>query len=294
MIKGDATGESLESRDIFDAAAAHDNRGYRDEAAPAMTLPTPDAAFHWSRELWGAALRCRPLEAAAQHLFTSRQLALPDAESWTSALASVGALPDRLMRVKQVHGNIVRVLGRGAVPEGAAGMRPDGDAIASNHAGLVLAVMVADCVPILIADRKQGAAAAVHAGWRGTCARVAPAAIDAMRREFGSRPDDLVAAIGPSVGPDDYEVGDALIDAFHGAGHDPRDVDRWFIQSTAKPHLDLWRANTDQLIAAGVPADHIYICGLSTVSYPEVFDSYRVAGERAGRMAGLIVVPSPS
>ena len=121
-----------------------------------MTLPQPDAAFHWSREAWGVALRCRPLETATQHLFTSKQLALPDADSWRAALASVGASPDRLMRVKQVHGNTVRVLRRGEVPEGAAAMRPDGDAIVSNHPGLVLAVMVADCVPILIVDRVHG------------------------------------------------------------------------------------------------------------------------------------------
>ena len=194
-----------------------------------MTLPQPDAAFHWSREAWGFALRCRRLETAAQHLFTSKQLALPDADSWQAALASVGASPDRLMRVKQVHGNTVRVLRRGELPEGAAGMRPDGDAIVSNHPGLVLAVMVADCVPILIVDRAQGTAAAVHAGWRGTCARVAPTAIEVMRREFGTRPDDLIAAIGPSVGPDDYEVGDAVRDAFRSAGHESRDLDRWFI-----------------------------------------------------------------
>ena len=259
-----------------------------------MSLPQPDAAFHWSREAWGVALRCRPLETTTQHLFTSKQLALPDPESWQSAAASVGALPDRLMRVKQVHGNTVRVLRRGAVPDGAAETRPDGDAIASNHPGLVLAVMVADCVPILIADRRQGAAAAVHAGWRGTCARVAPTAIEVMRREFGSSPENLIAAIGPSVGPDDYEVGDSLIDAFRSAGHQPRDVDRWFIRSTAKPHLDLWRANTDQLIAAGVQADRIFSCGLSTVAHPEVFDSYRVHGEKAGRMAALVVVPRPT
>lgn len=259
-----------------------------------MTLPQPDAAFHWSREPWGAALRCRPLETAAQHLFTSKQLALPDAESWKSAVASVGGSLDRLMRVKQVHGNTVRVLRRGEVPEGAAEMRPDGDAIVSNQPGLVLAVMVADCVPILIVDRRQGAAAAVHAGWRGTCARVAPAAIDAMRREFGSHADDLLAAIGPSVGPDDYEVGEALLDAFKDAGHQSRDVDRWFTRSTAKPHLDLWRASTDQLIAAGVKAERVFSCGLSTVAHPAVFDSYRVDGAKAGRMSALVVVPSPA
>jgi polyphenol oxidase len=259
-----------------------------------MTLPQPDAAFRWSREAWGFALRCRRLETDVQHLFTSKQLALPDADSWRAALASVGASPDRLMRVKQVHGNIVRVVRRGELPERAATMRPDGDAIVSNQPGLALAVMVADCVPILIVDRVQGTAAAVHAGWRGTCARVAPAAIDVMRREFGTRPDDLIAAIGPSVGPDDYEVGDAVRDAFRSAGHEPRDIDRWFIGTTGKPHLDLWKANVDQLTAAGMTADRVLTCGLSTVAHPDVFDSYRVDGEKAGRMAALVVVPRPT
>lgn len=259
-----------------------------------MTLPPPDAAFRWSNEPWGAALRCRGLDAAAQHLFTSKQLALPDPESWRQATASIGSTPDRLMRVKQVHGNVVRVLKRGEVPEGAHDDRPDGDALVSNQPGLVLAVMVADCVPIVIADPARGAAAAIHAGWRGTCARVAAAAIDAMRREFDSDPSDLLAAIGPSVGADDYEVGESLIDAFADAGHPGEDIDRWFNRAGVKPHLDLWRANGDQLRAAGLRDDHIYICGLSTVSHPDVFDSYRVQGARAGRMAALIAVPADS
>lgn len=259
-----------------------------------MSLPRPSAAFHWTSEPWGAALRCRALDAVAQHAFTSKQLALPDVESWRAALASVGATPDRLMRVKQVHGNTVRVLRRGELPDAAAGLRPDGDAIASNHPGLVLAVMVADCVPILIVDSKGGAAAAVHAGWRGTCARVSAAAAGVLSREFGSNHGDLIAAIGPSVGPDDYEVGGAVIDAFIGAGHAAADVDRWFVRSGVKPRLDLWAANRDQLTASGLRADRIFTCGLSTVAYPHVFDSYRVAGERAGRMAGLIVVPPPA
>ena len=196
------------------------------------------------------------------------------------------------MRVKQVHGNSVRILKRGAMPDGAANMRPDGDAVVSNQPGLALAVMVADCNPILVVDPTRGAAAAIHAGWRGTCARVGPAAIDTMRREFGSDPSDLIAAIGPSVGPDDYEVGESLLDAFAEAGHSRADIDRWFIRSKPRPHLDLWAANRDQLAAAGLRDDHIYICGLSTVSHPDVFDSYRVAGEKAGRMAGIIVVPA--
>jgi YfiH family protein len=254
-----------------------------------MSFPVPDPAFHWTDEAWGRALRCSPLESLAQHLFTSRQLKLPDPEGWPLAAASVGSSADRLMRVKQVHGNSVRILKRGADADAAA--KPDGDAIVSNQAGLVLAVMVADCVPIIVVDRKTGAAGAIHAGWRGTCARVAVAAIEAMEYEFGTSPSDAVAAIGPSIGPDDYEVGESLVDAFQQAGHDPLDVSRWFTRQPSKLLLDLWAANRDQLIQAGLRADHIFTCGLSTLAHPEVFDSYRADAERAGRMAALVVVP---
>ena len=259
-----------------------------------MRLPAPDPAFHWTREPWGDALRCVPVGAATQHLFTSKQLGLPAADAWSAALSSIGATADRLMRVKQVHGNVVRVLKHRELPADASRQTPDGDAIVANAAGLVLAVMVADCVPVLVADPVTGAAAAIHAGWRGTCAHVAAAAIETMHREFGSAPRDLIAAIGPSAGPEDYEVGEQLIDAFLAAGHSRDDVERWFIRTGAKPRLDLWAANRDQLIACGLAATRVHVCGLSTVSHPEVFDSYRVAGERAGRMAAVIAVPDPS
>lgn len=256
-----------------------------------MILPAPDPAFRWTSEPWGDALRCTRLGAHAQHLFTSKQLALPSSTSWHEALASVGAADDRLMRVKQVHGNVVRVVKRGEVPEDASDHRPDGDALVSNERGLALAVMVADCVPVLVADPVRGAAAAIHAGWRGTCARIVQIAIGAMQREFGSDPKDLVAAIGPSAGPADYEVSDELVVSFLDAGHPQSRIDRWFVPSGAKPHLDLWAANSDQLLDSGVAPGNIFVSGLSTIGHPDIFDSYRLAGERAGRMAGLIVVP---
>lgn len=257
-----------------------------------MTLPTPDPAFHWTHELWGPALRCSGLAGAAQHLFTSRQLELRGSDAaWAAAAASLGAAPERVMRVKQVHGNIVRVLKRGEVTAASSHDRPDGDAIVSNEPGLVLAVAVADCVPILLADRKSGAAAAVHAGWRGTCAGIAPAAVERLTGEFGTKPADLIAAIGPSIGPDDYEVGESLVDVFKNAGHSPDDLARWFIRRASRLHLDLWSANRDQLVAAGVSPDRIFTSRLSTRAHPEVFESFRAEGDRAGRMAALIQVP---
>lgn len=258
-----------------------------------MTLPTPDPAFHWSDEPWGPALRCNGLAGAAQHLFTSRQLELRASDAaWASAAASLGAAPEHVIRVKQVHSNIVRVLKRGEVAAASSRERPDGDAIVSNEPGLILAVSVADCVPILLADPKTGAAGAVHAGCRGTCAGVASAAVARLISEFGARPEDVIAAIGPSIGPDDYEVGESLVEAFENAGHSPGDLARWFIRRASRLHLDLWSANRDQLVAAGVAPDRIFTSRLSTRAHPEVFDSFRAEGERAGRMAGMIRVPA--
>jgi hypothetical protein len=272
-----------------------------------MTPPTPDAAFRWTRESWGLALRAVPLESAAQHLFTSRQLALRPqktpgpqmtqmaqtaAHAWAAALASVGADPSRLRRVTQVHGNAVRVLPRGHAGPNDAVDKPDGDAVVSNEPGLALAVMVADCVPILLVDPVRGAAGAVHAGWRGTCARVAAVAVGRMAQEFGCNPADVLAAIGPSIGPGDYEVGESLVQAFLDAGYPRSDVDRWFSRHGARLFLDLWSANRGQLVAAGLAPGHVHACGLSTLPHPGVFDSFRRDGDAAGRMAAIIVVPA--
>lgn len=256
-----------------------------------MSLPSPDPAFRWTVEPWGHALRCVPLESVAQHLFTSKQLKLPTAEGWAAAAVSVGGTAEQLRRVKQVHGNAVRVLSRGTPQDDDAEARPDGDAVVSNIPGLILAVLVADCVPIIVADRDSGAAGAIHAGWRGTCARVGPAAVEQMRRHFGTEPSDLTVAIGPSVGPEHYEVGEQLIEAFQQAGHGAGDLARWFRRRASQLNLDLWAANRDQLIDAGVPEKQISICGLSTMAHPEIFDSFRLAGDRAGRMAAVVTVP---
>ena len=264
-----------------------------------MTLPTPDPAFHWTAEAWGHALRCRPLSAIAQHAFTSKQLQLrsggPQAnpEGWTQVLATVGAGLEQLIRVRQVHAASVRVLKQGETGAADVAAVPDGDAIVSNAKGYVLSVQVADCVPILMASAKTGVAAAVHAGWRGTCAGVASAAVDAMTREFGVDPADLTVAIGPSIGACCYAVGPRVLDAFTLAGTRAEDLAHWFTTTDqGSLHLDLWSANRDQLVSAGVRADHLYISGLCTQTHRDIFESYRVDGANAGRMVALIAVPT--
>ncbi len=263
-----------------------------------MMLPEPDPAFHWTVEPWGHALRCRPLERVAQHAFTTKQLQLrvatPEAQTaaWTQAAASVGAGLEQLMRIKQVHGGTVRVLKKGHTGPADLAERPEADAQISNAPGLLLCVQVADCVPILLADHTTGAVAAIHAGWRGKSAGIARAAVEAMRREFETDAGDVIAAIGPSIGACCYEVGPNLVDAFRTAGFAEEDTNRWFTRTEAGSlRLDLWAANRDQLVSAGLRADQIFVCGLCTQTHRTIFDSYRAEGDNAGRMAGLIVVP---
>ena len=264
-----------------------------------MTLPTPDAAFHWTAEAWGHALRCRPLSAIAQHAFTTKHLQLrpggPQAnpDGWTQAVATVGAGLEQLVRVRQVHAAGVRVLKQGETGAGDVAALPDADAIVSNAKGYVLSVQVADCVPILMASAKAGVVAAVHAGWRGTCAGVARAAVDAMAREFRVDPSDLTVAVGPSIGPCCYGVGPSVLEAFALAGAGEEDLARWFVKTEhGSLRLDLWAVNRDQLVGAGVREDHVYRSGLCTQTHRESFESYRVDGANAGRMLALIAVPT--
>lgn len=273
-----------------------DNQGSEAAVTTAASQPHLNPLFHWTREAWGLAMRSRRLDAHAQHLFTSSQLRLPAnadpdqrERAWHVVATSLGAGRDRVVRVRQVHGRAVRVVrASDGWPDPSA--LPDGDAIVSNLAGMVLAVVVADCVPLLLVDARVGAAAAVHAGWRGTCAGVATAAVEAMGKAWGTRPADLVAAIGPSIGPDDYQVGDALVTAFEQAGHGAS-IDRWFSRGGDALRLDLWRANADQLEAAGVPPSSISVAGVSTAAHPGWLESYRRDGPAAGRLVAAIVVP---
>jgi polyphenol oxidase len=235
-------------------------------------------------------LRCTPLDAVARHGFTSRQLGLRPNDAapaaWATALASVGCDVSQIARVRQVHGAAVRVVRAADL----AAPVSDADAVITNVPGLAVAVVAADCVPVLIADPRTGAVAAVHAGWRGTAANVVGAAVAAMTREFGVWPDTLVAAIGPSIGACCYEVGEELLAAFTAAGHSSVDLAEWFARDQAgRLRLDLWQANADLLVGAGVPRAQVHVAGLCTKTHVHVLESFRVDGARAGRMAAIIV-----
>ena len=263
-----------------------------------MSLPDIPDDFEWTTESWGAALRCVPLATIAPHLFTTRQLSLASPGDGDRLAAAVGAR--RVAMAKQVHGRTVVVLREGGTepepPEGGSHTAPEADAFVSNSRDVAVAIRVADCVPLLMADRTRGVVAAVHAGWRGTAARAAVAALETLEREFGTKPTDVVAAIGPSIGSCCYEVGSELVDAFAAAGHERYLIDRWFLApapprgSREKPklRLDVAGANRDQLLLSGVPEEQIYSSGLCTAMHLDVLTSYRAERDKAQRIVGVV------
>ncbi len=266
-----------------------------------MSRPVGSGGFRWVSEPWGDALVCEPLGAVAPHVFTSRQLELrgttdATAREWAAIGQGLGVAGTDILRVHQVHGADVIVVRAGGGRPWPPDAPPRADILIADDPTMALSVRAADCVPILIADRRTGAVAAVHAGWRGTCASAGPAAVRALEQHFGARPTDLIAAIGPSIGPCCYEVGSKVVDAFAGAGHPRHHITRWFPTEAVRGEprtrmpivLDLWAANCDQLVLAGIPEGQVHVAALCTATHNDTFFSYRREGEAAGRMAAVI------
>jgi YfiH family protein len=232
-------------------------------------------------------LYCIPLTACAEHFFTTRNLTLRDrTDEWAAVAAAIGVRSEDLLLVRQVHGAAVAVA---SADRRRPWPRPDADLLVTNDPSAAIGIRVADCVPILLAEESGRAVAAVHAGWRGTASRAAIAGVEALQLRYGVRPERILAAVGPCIGPCCYEVGESTLQAFRDAGHHADMVARWFDpRGAGKFHLDLWRATRDQLEGAGVMPENIHVAELCTRTHSDVLHSYRVDGEKAGRMLGVI------
>jgi YfiH family protein len=188
-------------------------------------------------------------------------------------LADLPAGLARLATLKQIHSASCVAAG------GRAGILGEGDALLENQPGSVVAVKTADCIPILLVDERRRAVAAVHAGWRGTVARIAGEAVAAMGRSFGTRAEDLHAAIGPGIGKCCYQVGAEVAAYFGGQG---------------SGHIDLSAANRRQLEEAGVTGRRVYASNLCTMCRAEEFYSFRRDQDAAGRMFSFAGIREPA
>jgi YfiH family protein len=227
-----------------------------------------------------------------------RRNVLRNRQRWQAALH---AEEMTLVPLKQFHSDVIYLV------EAAPGEACAGDGSATNQSGLLLGVQTADCVPILLVDPKKRAVAAVHAGWRGTLARVAAKAVGRMQMHFGSRAADILAAVGPSIGGCCYDVGTEVaaeflsqfadapefFDEFR-TGDEPNPV-QWLNQMPPGHQpppknvlLDLRKANRAQLRGIGVADKNIFVSDLCTACRPDLFFSYRKESAMSGRQMSVV------
>ncbi len=226
-------------------------------------------------------------------------------ENRRRAAAALGATPGDLVVGAQVHGCAAAVVTRAEAGSGAtaaAGALAGVDTLVTAEPGVVLMTLVADCVPLVLFDPVARVLATVHAGWRGTVARVPEAALAAMAG-LGSRPADVVAALGPAVAAERYEVGDEVVLAAR-EGLGPA-VSEAALRAGAggRWHLDLWAANRAVLLDAGVPSERILVASVPTGSPGPFFSDReqrpcgrfallaRLHPDGTGRPAGVAGVP---
>lgn len=214
-----------------------------------------------------------------------------------------------LVTLKQIHSSLTRRVGQSDAAERAI---LAGDGLMTDEPGILLGIQTADCIPILIADRKKRAVAAFHAGWRGTLKRIVETGVGRMRLEFRSRPEDLIAAIGPGIGLCCYSVGEEVRHEFESQfayapelfrdvyDSDPVKEKYPLLFMTARapghsdigpsPHLDLAEANRRQLLDAGVKASAITVLDECTSCQPNRFFSHREQRGFTGRLLSVVGV----
>lgn len=230
----------------------------------------------------------------------SREAVAQNRRLLAEAISADPATP--LLTLHQIHSNLIR-----ATPT-SPGRK--GDGLMTGEPGVLLGVQTADCIPVLVADRRRRAVAAFHAGWRGTVNRIVEAGIGQMRLEFGSHPEDLIAAIGPGIGQCCYAIGEEVLSSFESQfsyfqelfrevyDADPGRTKYPMLFLTQRApghspigpslHLDLIEANRRQLLAAGLKPGAIKLVGGCTNCQPALFFSHRGSHGHAGRMLAVI------
>jgi hypothetical protein len=221
--------------------------------------------------------------------------------------------PDRMKLVvqNQIHSDLIRVIDADSWASSDSSQPLTGDGLITARPARLLSILAADCIPILLVDVKQRVVAALHCGWRGTLRRIAAKGVGRMRMLFGSRPQDLRAAIGPGIRSCCYKVGSEVEEAFSGQFPYWRDV----VVSRTEPrsplekkypriflprpttlermdatvlYLDLVTANLRQLQEAGIAERNIWSGAPCTSCHPQIFFSHRRDAGRTGRMMGVI------
>lgn len=200
--------------------------------------------------------------------------------------------PSNLVIPFQTHGTKIGVIDAGFIVSDAQKREEllhGVDALITKEPGYCICISTADCVPVLLYDKKNRVVAAVHAGWRGTVNYIVNLTLEKMRTIYGTEGQDVIACIGPSISLQSFEVGNEVYEAFRAGGFDMSRISV-FKEDTREYHLDLWEANRMQLLDFGVPGKQIEISGICTYIQHENFFSARRLGIKSGRILSGIML----
>jgi len=212
--------------------------------------------------------------------------------TWGTA---IGVSSNHWVCAQQVHKARAMIVGAAESGRGSLGFTdalPGTDILVTEEPGLPLVIFCADCTPILLVDPIRRSIAVAHAGWRGTVLDAAGEAVRMLQREFGTRPEDIIAGIGPAIGPCCYDVGSEVIEAWMRTGIDPGGAA--VVDRPARQRFDLWEANRRCLVAAGVPSANIEVAGICTRCNARRFFSHRSGVAPEGRFAAVIALDGGS
>lgn len=205
----------------------------------------------------------------------------------------LGIDPDKIVLPYQTHGTEVREISTHffELPDDEKGEYLNGvDAIFTKLENICIGISTADCVPILFYDPEKQIIAAAHAGWRGTCGRIAEKTITALVDTYNCNSKDIIVTIGPSISSAAYEVGQDVVDNFKNAGFEISEICE---KRRDAIYLDLWKANKQSLLKAGIAPENIEVAGICTFTEHERFFSARRLGIKSGRiMSGILIKTS--
>ncbi len=213
-------------------------------------------------------------------------------ENYRRLAKAIGYEPERLVCSRQTHTTNVRVVTEEDCGIGfcRSGDYDNIDGLVTNVPGIPLMTFYADCVPLLLADPVHRAIGCAHSGWRGTAANMGKAALEVMKREYGTEAKDVITAIGPSICQDCYEVSEDVIDQFREVYHRKIWPDLFYEKQNGKFQLNLWEACRQNFLMAGVLPEHISLPDLCTCCNPKFLFSHRASRGNRGNLAAVVML----
>lgn len=198
--------------------------------------------------------------------------------------AAIGVKPENMVYTQQTHTTNVSV-----VTEADRGKSlPETDGMITNVPEVCLVTFYADCVPLYFVDPVKKAIGLSHSGWRGTVHKMANVTIERMQKEYGCRPEDIRAAVGPSICQECYEVSEDVIDEFRKNYREEYWKDLFYQKENGKYQLNLWKANEYNFLDAGILPEHMAISNVCTCCNPEILFSHRVTGWERGNLSAFL------